>query len=466
MGLLVACVATVAACVPPRPPAPQPPKPATSPRPPDDHTVTLGADVLVTTYRLGRDEALRRMRTQPATIAAALDLQARLGLPDGAVRIDHAGGGKVVARTTSPTAASTAAEVGAAHSVEVVIEPAQRSPAENAALAGQLAAALVADGVEGFAVHYDPATDGFAIEVPPPPAAPAEPAPEDIAEEVASDAGLAPDDVAVDEVAGIQTAACTRDGRHCDTPLRGGPVMRAFVSTTRVLYCSAGFVGRATADGRYSVLTAGHCGSGAGAGKVWQSYRPAAAGWSDLGTPTGAAFGSAGDSAAITVQDAGGWAPAPTLVAGPAAVNPGASLHEGYRIEAAQHPVVGAVLCASGSSSGTSCAEVTGAGVTVSYQGSGGVTTLVEGLVRMDLRGRGLMCAGDSGGPVYANGLGFGLISGGALDSQRTIDNGVYRATVPCGRAAVYVQDLPDAAGRLGVVVGAREWRSRFGWSG
>jgi hypothetical protein len=74
------------------------------------------------------------------------------------------------------------------------------------------------------------------------------------------------------------------------------------------------------------------------------------------------------------------------------------------------------------------------------------------------------MCTGDSGGPVYANSLGFGLVSGGSLSgSTRTIDNGVYRVTVACGNGVVFLEDLPRAASRLGVVIGARDWRAR-GW--
>lgn len=469
LAVLAAGLAVAAGCVPPPPPAPQllrAPTPTTSaPRPPDDHTVTLGADVLVRAYGLSQAEALRQMRAQPAAVAAAVDLQTRLGLPDGAVWIDHRAGGKVVARSSSAGAASVASEVGAAHGVAVDVVAAARGTAAVAA-ADELAAALLADGVEGFSVHYDASSDVFAVEVPPAPAVPGDPAPEDVAAEAADDAGLAPDDVDVDEVAGIQTAACTADGRHCDPPLRGATVIRAPVSATAVVYCSGGFVGRTAADGLYVVVTAGHCATGAGAGRTWTAYQPATQAWTALGVPSSAVFGSEGDSSMIPLQDANGWSPAPTLVAGPSAVSPAAPLAQAYRIEAIQRPVVGAVLCASGASSGTSCGEVTGAGVTVSFGGSGGTTTLVEGLVRLDLRGRGLMCGGDSGGPLYANGLGFGLVSGGALTSTRTIDNGIYRATVPCGDTVMYLQDLPRAAARLGVLIGAGDWRTKLGWNG
>jgi hypothetical protein len=241
--------------------------------------------------------------------------------------------------------------------------------------------------------------------------------------------------------------------------------MRAVTGTSSI-FCSAGFVGRTATSGSYVVVTAGHCALGAGAGRSWTAYVPAARVWRDIGVASGAAFGTGGDSSAVAVGDPAGWAPAPAVVAARSALSPGAALSQSYRVQAAQHPVVGAVLCTSGASSGTSCGEVTGAGVTVAYSNASGSTTLVDGLARIDLRGRGLMCAGDSGGPVYANALGFGLVSGGSLDSSRTIDNGIYRATVPCGSTVVYIDDVARVANRLGVLIGARDWRDRLGWTG
>jgi hypothetical protein len=177
-------------------------------------------------------------------------------------------------------------------------------------------------------------------------------------------------------------------------------------------------------------------------------------------------FGATGDSSMVTVADGAGWAPGPTIVAGPWSVSPGSPLSQSYRIEAIQRPVVGSVLCISGASSGTSCGEVTQAGVSVAYS-SGSSTVLVDGLAGIDLRGRGMMCTGDSGGPVYANALGFGLVSGGSLSgSPRTIDNGIYRVTVSCGTSIIYVESLPRAAARLGILIGAGDWRARLGWPG
>lgn len=452
-----------AGCVPPPPQLAQPRRaapPATPAPAPDDHTVVLGADVLVRQYGLARADALARMRAQPARIAAALDLQARLGLPAGSVWIDHAGGGRVVARTASAGAADIAAAVGAQQGVEAMVVASEHTPTEIAATATDLAAALQAEGIDGFAVGYDPVTDTFALAVPPA-AVPGEP-PAETAEDAATDAGLQPDDVVVEEVPGIETAACTPDGRHCDPPLRGGPVMRG-PTATGIVYCSAGFVGRTASSGAPVVLTAGHCAAGAGPASVWSAYVPGAAAWRELGTAAGTAFGAQGDSAAVGVRDATGWAPGPALVAGPVSTAPAGVRSQSYRIEAIQRPVVGAVLCLSGSSAGTSCGEVTQVGASVAYS-IGTSTVVVNGLAALDLRGRGSMCTGDSGGPVYANSLGFGLVSGGSLSgSTRTIDNGVYRVTVACGNGVVFLEDLPRAASRLGVVVGARDWRAR-GW--
>jgi streptogrisin C len=469
VGLAAAVVAAlaVAACVPSAP-APQPPRPAatptTAPARPDDHTVTLGADVLVRQYGLSQAEALRRMRVQPTAVAAALDLQARLGLPEGAVWIDHRSGGQVVVRSNAAGAGDVAAAVGRQHGIATVAVAGDRSPEEIEALAAELAAALQAEGVDGFAVSYDPVTDTFALGLPPAGTVGEEPPPAESAEEITTEIGLSPDDVAVEELPDIQTAACTADGRHCDSPLRGATVVRA-VSGSSAVYCSGGFVGRSASTGAYVLATAGHCAIGA-AGRTWSAYLPTTAAWRDLGGASGGVFGATGDSSVIAVPGVAGWVPGPTIVAGPSSTTPAGSLSQSYRVEAIQRPVAGAVLCYSGASSGTSCGEVTRAGVTVVYP-TGSSSVLVNGLAEIDLRGRGLMCTGDSGGPVYANALGFGLVSGGSLSgSPRTIDNGVYRVTVSCGTSVVYVESLPRAASRLGILIGAADWRARLGWQG
>jgi streptogrisin C len=458
IGILAA-----AACMPPPPPLPQVPPPAPAP-PPDDHTVTMGADVLVQVYGLGRDEALRRMRAQPAAIAAALDLQARLGLAEGRVWIDHRNGGQVIARTDAVAAAEVAAAVEQAHAVDVVAAPTDRSADQIAEVADQLTTDLDAGGVEGFTVNYDAQADVFEVDVPPAPDA-AEPPPIEVAEDAAANAGLDPGDVTVEAVDGIQPAICSVDGRHCDAPLRGATAIRGRVGTSLV-YCSAGFSARTPGDGAYLLMTAGHCVSGNASQATWTEYQPSTSRWVDLGSFAAGLYGLGGDAAIVRVTDAAGWAPGPSIVAGPAATARAASLSEAYRVDDDQHPVVGAVLCLSGASSGTSCGEVTAVGVTVSYAGPGGSRTLVERLGRIELRELGKMCTGDSGGPVYANGLGFGIISGGALGTPERIQTDVYGLNVTCGRTVVLFQDLPLAAERLGVLVGARDWRDRLGWSG
>ncbi|GAA2736767.1 S1 family peptidase [Streptomyces nogalater] len=153
--------------------------------------------------------------------------------------------------------------------------------------------------------------------------------------------------------------------------------------------CSAGFN---VTDGRSDfILTAGHCGP---AGAVWfagdQGGRP-------LGTTVNSTF-PGGDFS--LVRYTGGTAGTGADVV---AVGGG----KGVRITGAGDPAVGQRVFRSGGTSGLRDGRVTALNATVNYP-EGTVTGLVETTV----------CAepGDSGGPLFAEGIALGVTSGGSGD--------------------------------------------------
>ncbi|WP_318199917.1 S1 family peptidase [Streptomyces sp. SCL15-4] len=153
--------------------------------------------------------------------------------------------------------------------------------------------------------------------------------------------------------------------------------------------CSAGFN---VTDGRSDfILTAGHCGA---AGAAWFAGDP---GGPPLGTTVDSAFPGSDFS---LVRYAGG-------TAGPGADVVAVGGGKGVRITGAADPAVGQRVFRSGSTSGLREGRVTALNATVNYP-EGTVTGLVETTV----------CAepGDSGGPLFADGIALGVTSGGNGD--------------------------------------------------
>ncbi|MER7227272.1 S1 family peptidase [Streptomyces rubradiris] len=153
--------------------------------------------------------------------------------------------------------------------------------------------------------------------------------------------------------------------------------------------CSAGFN---VTDGRSEfILTAGHCGP---AGTAWFA---GGLGGRPLGTTVDSAFPGSDLS---LVRYSGGTAGAGADVV---AVGGG----KGVRITGAADPAVGQRVFRSGGTSGLRDGRVTALDATVNYP-EGTVTGLVETTV----------CAepGDSGGPLFAEGIALGVTSGGSGD--------------------------------------------------
>ncbi|CAM5667456.1 S1 family peptidase [Streptomyces fumanus] len=153
--------------------------------------------------------------------------------------------------------------------------------------------------------------------------------------------------------------------------------------------CSAGF--NVTDGDRDFILTAGHCGP---SGSVWFAGD---GGGREVGETVAGSF--PGDDFSL-VEYAGGRAGAGADVV---AVGDG----KGVRITGAGDPAVGQRVFRSGSTSGLRAGRVTAVDATVNYP-EGTVTGLIETDV----------CAepGDSGGPMFSEGVALGVTSGGNGD--------------------------------------------------
>ncbi|MFE9808327.1 S1 family peptidase [Streptomyces sp. NPDC005548] len=154
--------------------------------------------------------------------------------------------------------------------------------------------------------------------------------------------------------------------------------------------CSAGF-NVTNASGEF-ILTAGHCGP---AGSVWFSDN---SGRQQVGRTVTTAF--PGSDFSLVQYDAG---QAPAGGTNIVAIGGG----NGVRINGAADPAVGQRVFRSGSTSGLRDGKVTALGATVNYP-EGTVTGLIETTV----------CAepGDSGGPLFSEGIALGVTSGGNGD--------------------------------------------------
>ncbi|MFF9201800.1 S1 family peptidase [Streptomyces sp. NPDC014986] len=174
--------------------------------------------------------------------------------------------------------------------------------------------------------------------------------------------------------------------------------------------CSAGF--NVTDGERDFILTAGHCGP---EGSVWFAGNRAGR---EVGTTVGRSF--PGDDYSL-IAYAGGRA---GEGAGLVAVGDG----KGVRITGVADPEVGRRIFRSGSTTGLRDGEVTALDATVNYpEGT------VSGLIESDV------CAepGDSGGPMFSEGIALGVTSGGSGDCREG--------------GTTYFQPVTKALTRLGV---------------
>ncbi|GAA2260438.1 protease [Streptomyces ruber] len=194
----------------------------------------------------------------------------------------------------------------------------------------------------------------------------------------------------------------------------GGPVFSAGGR------CSVGFD---VTDGRDDfLLTAGHCGP---TGSVWFADTQ---GGGPIGRTVTSRFPGADFSLVRYDEGQRDTASDVVLVGG----------GRGVRITSAADPAVGLRVFRSGSTSGLREGEVTGLDATVNYP-EGTVTGLIETTV----------CAepGDSGGPLFADGVALGVTSGGNGDCASGGTTFFQPVTEALGALGVRLAGQPDGAG-------------------
>jgi streptogrisin C len=189
---------------------------------------------------------------------------------------------------------------------------------------------------------------------------------------------------------------------HCDPPLRGGVMMYIRSGTSYIAQCTVGFNAKSTVDGKWYVMTAGHCGS---PGTTFYVYQPRDRQFHVLGHMHNCVWGgdpncvwsSNDDEGIITIDNVPGWEPKPWVF-----VHAWVGLNGDRTTENPSYPIYGTGgssqhmrVCVSGGVSGTSCGNVE------SFTGVGG-------LAQVDLCGE----PGDSGAPIFSGQKAYGLLKG------------------------------------------------------
>jgi hypothetical protein len=187
----------------------------------------------------------------------------------------------------------------------------------------------------------------------------------------------------------------------CDPPLRGGVGItntRGNTDGSDDVYCSAGFVTKSKTSNDYYLLTAGHCFVSADTyktrfangdihvvGPAWRKITPMAD----------------GDAMIIHIDNPSGWHVGPYMLVTDSNGDPPTTENQLYVIQRVGGSSVGLVVCGTGRRDGTQCGTVSDPDAPAN-----GVNHLavVQG---------GCMRGGDSGGPVFKVGVGYGLIEGG-----------------------------------------------------
>ncbi|WP_437276455.1 S1 family peptidase [Sorangium sp. So ce375] len=197
------------------------------------------------------------------------------------------------------------------------------------------------------------------------------------------------DMVVVGRYAGRATArACVYP--YCDAPLRGGIKI-----TNSGTGCTGAFIAKSKVDDVLYQFTAGHC--------AYENYDD----WSTRFTDSSShvvgpvwhwEWNGGGDMSILRIKNPAGWDAEPWVYV---TSGPDTTTNTTYKITSDKKSVLGMRICTTGAYYGRSdCGYVTQLGVTATY---GGVT--VHHL------GRGSFCGtgGDSGAPMYASHVAYGL---------------------------------------------------------
>jgi streptogrisin C len=184
---------------------------------------------------------------------------------------------------------------------------------------------------------------------------------------------------------------------YCGAPLRGGVRITPDIVNNNS-GCTAGFVAQSKVDEKQYILTAGHCGSAYNT-VDWVSQTYDGTGYEyEIGPVWHWHWSGQGDMAIIRVDNPLLWNPKPWVNV---TDGPDTTKNETYTIGSDKTSVIGMRICTTGSYYGHSdCGFVTHLGMTGTY---GGMT--VHNLGRASFCGT----SGDSGSPMYAQHVAFGL---------------------------------------------------------
>ena len=181
----------------------------------------------------------------------------------------------------------------------------------------------------------------------------------------------------------------------CDPPLRGGVwIYGSFAG------CTGAFITRSVSDGRLFQLTAGHC------QYLWNGTWLTDfvnGGAHQIGRIHNRRFDAAADAAVVAIDNPVGWRPRAWVAVRSGS---GQARNDAYSILGSSTAVVGQRVCSSGAGFGpTSCGVVTRTGVALTYRDQ---HVTVYGLMEANF------CTqpGDSGAPVFAGHIAYGIVSG------------------------------------------------------
>jgi hypothetical protein len=383
-ALLVVGLPAPAALAGPIPtPAGAPTPAGGKPTPADVAAVSLAAD-----RGIPLAQAQARMVWQAAAPGLADTLSTQAGY--GGVWIDPADGDRVKVGVVGGAAPARAAATAAGLAGAVDVVPVRHSMAQLEAANGWLSRQLarVNPGAAGtLTAGLRPDRNAVELLVP-------------------AKAALTPAQQAVLDSARARFGAMLLTGTYAGTPVSRAcsypycdPPLRAGVRITNAgVGCTAGFLARSRSDNKLYQFTAGHCALGGHTGTwstAFANREPHAIG------AIGSRFrvGSAGDEAVMAVANPAGWQARAWVYV---TASPFTARDEQYTIGADGGSVIGMRICTTGAFYGrTDCGVVQRLGVTVTYSSGQTVTGLGEG----NICGTG----GDSGAPVYANHIAYGL---------------------------------------------------------
>jgi hypothetical protein len=425
-----------------------------------DPTEEIAAYDLAGHFNLSIDDARTQMSRQSALIALSQRLAEQTDSTWAGARIDHTHGGALVVYTTDAAATSEALSLdGSEYSPLVQITRVDNAFNKLQATADEVRTELDKANVLTVGVIVDPSMNAVRVELPTASQLSEKKLSATTTYSTATSILKPYPDVQISYDGGaLDPASCHTGYELCSPPLRGG----IEIKSDNGHFCTGGLVVRSVTDYKLYLLTAGHCvdpnAGGSGLTSRWYTGFPdlskhyIGSGWNytpvnrpywdaailQIENPTGPSSWGLPVHSQVLVVESGGTRPTVR--------------DETYSIDAVGdnctgcggHPIPqDSYLCWTGSTYQTDCGRFDG-------------TSGNEGLLNIDNFGP---CTGDSGGPVYASHVAYGIFV--AYKKTTTINTTGWRyfspnLTVGCagynaGKDAMYYQGLGTSLRALNV---------------